>query len=407
MLYANYIRNKMHHLVKSVFASGYPLKIISKFKKKAVNYTIHGKTEIGKNLIPYPYMYTTRTVNGVTYTDNGDGSVTVSGTATGYSDFFFKIMSIAPNTTFTFSKNQSDDAANVAFTLRQLDENRALVGTEMSLIPTVATHTFTTAGNARYIQIACKRYANAECKGTYKPMLELGDTATEYEKYTVYGVGDKTNTDYEPYGYKIPLVNSGKNLIPYPYSQTTKTVNGVTFTDNGDGTITVSGTATADAWYYIKTVGANFKPDSSTLYCSGCPAGGSSTSYKLSTKAFKQTSTGYTYVVGAVDAGNGAVLDLNNKEYSQLEISVGVFSGTTVNNVVFKPMLELGNTATDYEPYRAPDTTNVYHNAQLKDGESISYKADGLPELQLYKGENNITADTAVAPSAIDIKYLN
>ena len=407
MLYANYIRNKMHHLVKSVFASGYPLKIISKFKKKAVNYTIHGKTEIGKNLIPYPYMYTTRTVNGVTYTDNGDGSVTVSGTATGYSDFFFKIMSIAPNTTFTFSKNQSDDAANVAFTLRQLDENRALIGTEISLVPTVATHTFTTAENARYIQIACKRYANAECKGTYKPMLELGDTATEYEKYTVYGVGDKTNTDYEPYGYKIPLVNSGKNLIPYPYSQTTKTVNGVTFTDNGDGTITVSGTATADAWYYIKTVGANFKPDSSTLYCSGCPAGGSSTSYKLSTKAFKQTSTGYTYVVGAVDAGNGAVLDLNNKEYSQLEISVGVFSGTTVNNVVFKPMLELGNTATDYEPYRAPDTTNVYHNAQLKDGESISYKADGLPELQLYKGENNITADTAVAPSAIDIKYLN
>ena len=61
----------------------------------------------------------------------------------------------------------------------------------------------------------------------------------------------------------------------------------------------------------------------------------------------------------------------------------------------------------DYEPYRAPNTTNVYHTAPLKDGDSISYKADGLPELQLYKGENNITADTAVAPSAIDIKYLN
>ena len=266
MLYANYIRNKMHHLVKRVFASGYPLKIISKFNKKAVNYTIHGKTEIGKNLIPYPYMYTTRTVNGVTWTDNGDGSVTVSGTATGYSDFFFKIMSIAPNTTFTFSKNQSDDAANVAFSLKQLDENRALIGTEISLIPTVVTHTFTTAENARYIQIACKRFANAECKGTYKPMLELGDTATEYEPYTEYGVGDKTNIDDELYRYKIPLVNRGNNLS---------------------------------------------------------------------------------------------------------------------------------------------HITNVYHTTPLKDGESISYKADGLPELQLYKGENNITADTAVAPSAIDIKYLN
>ena len=235
MLYANYIRNKMHHLLKSIFASGYPLKIISKFKKKAVSYTIHGKTEIGKNLIPYPYMYTTRTTNGVTYTDNGDGSVTVSGTATGYSDFFFKIMSIAPNTTFTFSKNQSDDAANVAFTLRQLDENRALIGTEISLVPTVATHTFTTAENARYIQIACKRYGNVECKGTYKPMLELGDTATEYEKYTEYGVGDKT-----------------KNLIPYPYYETTLTRSGITFTDNGDGSITANGTATARAYFKLQ-----------------------------------------------------------------------------------------------------------------------------------------------------------
>ena len=69
--------------------------------------------------------------------------------------------------------------------------------------------------------------------------------------------------------------------------------------------------------------------------------------------------------------------------------------------------LELGEEITEYEPYRASDTTNVYHNAQLKDGESINYKADDLPELQLYKGENNITADTAVTPSAIDIKYLN
>lgn len=43
------------------------------------------------------------------------------------------------------------------------------------------------------------------------------------------GVGDKT-----------------QNLIKYPFASTTKIVNGVTFTDNDDGTITVNGTATAD-----------------------------------------------------------------------------------------------------------------------------------------------------------------
>ena len=387
MLYANYIRNKMHHLLKSIFASGYPLKIISKFKKKAVSYTIHGKTEIGKNLIPYPYINTTKTANGVTYTDNGDGSVTISGTATGYSDFFFKIMSIAPNTTFTFSKNQSDDAANMAFVLRQLDENRALVGTEITLIPTVATHTFTTAENARYIQIACKRYGNVECKGTYKPMLELGDTATEYEKYTEYGVGDKT-----------------KNLIPYPYATTTKTENGVTFTDNGDGSITANGTATGASQYFLKFSPDYFKLDKNATYIlSGCPSGGTLTTYRIEFFLYQ----GNTQLLYKRDTGNGVIINNIPENYDIVTIKIMVYSGTTVNNLVFRPQLELGNTATDYEPYRAPDTTNVYHTAQLKDGESISYKADDLPELQLYKGENNITADTAVAPSAIDIKYLN
>ena len=387
MLYANYIRNKMHHLLKSIFASGYPLKIISKFKKKAVSYTIHGKTEIGKNLIPYPYINTTKTANGVTYTDNGDGSVTISGTATGYRDFFFKIMSIAPNTTFTFSKNQSDDAANMAFVLRQLDENRALVGTEITLIPTVATHTFTTAENARYIQIACKRYGNVECKGTYKPMLELGDTATEYEKYTEYGVGDKT-----------------KNLIPYPYATTTKTENGVTFTDNGDGSITANGTATGASQYFLKFSPDYFKLDKNATYILiFCPSGGTLTTYRIEFFLYQ----GNTQLLYKRDTGNGVIINNIPENYDIVTIKIMVYSGTTVNNLVFRPQLELGNTATDYEPYRAPDTTNVYHTAQLKDGESISYKADDLPELQLYKGENNITADTAVAPSAIDIKYLN
>lgn len=40
-----------------------------------------------KNLIPYPYSYTTTTFKGVTFTDNGDGTVTVNGKPTGNADF--------------------------------------------------------------------------------------------------------------------------------------------------------------------------------------------------------------------------------------------------------------------------------------------------------------------------------
>ena len=44
---------------------------------------------------------------------------------------------------------------------------------------------------------------------------------------------------------------SGKNLLSYPYYETTKTLNGVTFTDNGDGSITVNGTATANVYFSL------------------------------------------------------------------------------------------------------------------------------------------------------------
>lgn len=50
---------------------------------------IKGKTVKCKNLIPYPYTHTTKTVNGVTYTDLGDGGIKVQGTnnTTGSSQF--------------------------------------------------------------------------------------------------------------------------------------------------------------------------------------------------------------------------------------------------------------------------------------------------------------------------------
>ena len=519
MIYANYILNKIKCLPKAVFASGFPLKLKSKFKRNALNYTIHGKTVTGKNLIPYPYYETTVTKNGITFTDNGDGSITVNGTATANTNFQCSGLSSIPipQGNYMLSSGVPDDDAKntvgLAFGYKIGDEAR-------TVLYTIDGQRTITLNETAMCDVIIVIRANQTVNNLiFKPILELGDTATEYTPYTVYGVGDKT-----------------KNLIPYPYANTTKTVNGVTFTDNGDGSITVNGTATANATFYIKTTDKNFKPSSTTLYISGCPAGGSLSTYRMTVNAFKQTESDYTYVVGASDIGNGALLNLTSKDYSQLELSINIFSGTTVNNLVFKPMLELGNTATDYEPYgykipfvnrgknllnikymsatqtnnfyaagtytdfqkyfpgirycnaerisfsaessnnafvpeiifyfsdaativlrnnseifpedkmitkieirgrtdsadyngvtvtltniqleigdeitdyepyRAPDTTNVYHNTQLKDDESINYKIDNLPELQLYKGENNITTDTTITPVTIDIRYLN
>lgn len=43
----------------------------------------------------------------------------------------------------------------------------------------------------------------------------------------------------------------GSNILAYPYTDTTKTTNGITFTVNGEGDVVVTGTATADAYFTI------------------------------------------------------------------------------------------------------------------------------------------------------------
>ena len=386
----NYLQKKKQAIIMMLAAQiiktaeGYPLTVNDCENGVAVDYTVWGNTVTGKNLLPYPYHESTKTVNGITFTDNGDGSVTVSGTATEYVAFnFVQALPCRPNQAYTVVKN-SVDVNNVSFVFCDVNENGKITRETVSTTRE-KTFTVTTLASTAYIKLLMKRQNNAECTGTVKPTLELGTTATEYEPYTESYVGDKTLVSDNTYKYKIPIVNSGKNLIPYPYHQTTKTENGITFTDNGDGTITVNGTATADTWFILQS----YAPLNGTYTLSGCQNGSKT-----------------TYILGLgtsdnADVGNGVTATITRKS----NIFIKVCSGAILDNVVFKPQLELGTTATEYEPYRAPVTANIYLDKPLKKGESVNFGADNLPELQLFEGNNIITADTEVKPEKISVDY--
>ena len=105
-----------------------------------------------------------------------------------------------------------------------------------------------------------------------------------------------------------------------------------------------------------------------------------------------------------------------------------------VTSTINQLMLELGETATEYEPYtekyvgdktlvsdntykykipivnsgdngREDSLINIYLDKPLKKGESVNFGADNLPELQLFEGSNVITADTVVKPERISVDY--
>ena len=54
-----------------------------------------------------------------------------------------------------------------------------------------------------------------------------------------------------PKAHNITCKIRNTNLIPFPYANTTATINGVTYTVNEDRSVTANGTATADAFFYL------------------------------------------------------------------------------------------------------------------------------------------------------------
>ncbi len=146
-------------------------------------YVIQVKSS-GKNLLPYPYKNTgTYTANGVTYTDSGDGSVAVSGTATGYAAFIFnQYLLIDSAKTYTFSFNATN-VTNLALQITEYDEDKQNIKTVSTTKLSEPYIYKPSTSTVKFIGLSLKRNTNTVCSGTIKPQLEEGTEATEYESY--------------------------------------------------------------------------------------------------------------------------------------------------------------------------------------------------------------------------------
>lgn len=116
----------------------------------------------------------------------------------------------------------------------------------------------------------------------------------------------------------------------------TQTVSGITFTVNDDGTITANGTATADA---VLKVGTSMMLDTTkTWYFTGCPSGGSSSTYYCGWET-AVVAPGYPPLIMAADTGEGTELIPLWGYPAYCPFYIVIKSGTTVSNLVFKPMI--------------------------------------------------------------------
>jgi hypothetical protein len=160
----------------------------------------------------------------------------------------------------------------------------------------------------------------------------------------------------------------GKNLLRYPYTYSTIATSGITFTDNGDGSITINGTATADAYFNLAASGAPLRVKKGTHTVSG----GLSTNVKVVAQKVA------SYVRGS-DTGSGVTYTLAEDENEIAYILV--INGYTASNIKVYPQLEKASSKSAWEAYQgvtASITLKDTSNNQLElRGIPATYNADG------------------------------
>ena len=230
-----------------------------------------------------------------------------------------------------------------------------------------------------------------------KIQIELGTVVTEYEPY----LPPKSLTFSRDYLLSLKGVN---NLLDKSKFLATQTKNGITFTNNGDGTITVNGTLidnTVETYYIIS---GDIELDSTHKYLAlGCPSGGSR-------KTFFMTDWG-----AINDIGNGIIFANRNLSHN-LQIRIL----TTVSNLVFKPQLyDLtaiygeGNEPTTVEqflkdyPLSSTDNLTITKNSVKYNDTDITSEVTGLDEF-MKTDTNTAIIDTNYAMGSIsaDVDYL-
>lgn len=217
-------------------------------------------------------------------------------------------------------------------------------------------------------EIALKAFATPTASGQ---LITLTDGADGIPAKTLTltlsphqeGSGDPSPENVRPIsGYTaVKVTRAGKNLLPYPYRQGTVTRNGVTFTNNGDGSITLNGTATERTTTY-------WSPEhtqSGRFIASGAPEGASSATYYMSIS----TNGSYVRIPPEGQEINGEVGN----------IAIIVNEGQTVSNITFYPMLRSAEfTDATFEPYTAQEYTfAIPSEAGAVYGGTLTINGDG------------------------------
>ena len=344
------------------------------------------ETTDGRQLLKYPYVATTTTVNGVTFTDNGDGSLKINGTASEEARFNLQWDNKVPAGSYSYIVfNLPNNCFANYYTIGNKygeDVGNRTSDTEINLGSSIVVPAGVTVSNV-----------------TVYPMLVSGtytrETIPNWEKYT--GGIASPNPNYEQ-----PIYSAGDNENILPANNGSETIDGVNFTKNSDGTIIANGTATTGINYYIN--GLDYE---------NIPAGEYTLSDGLGTSGGESSNTFFTFLDGGPNSNSTISLPtFTLSQATNVRGRIVIRSGVTLDNVVFKPKLEKGNKATPYSPHGMGSINEKILNKNFWSLNS-SYSSTGYATLlnqanfKLKKGNYILSFEKVTVTSSILFRFFN
>lgn len=139
---------------------------------------------------------------------------------------------------------------------------------------------------------------------------------------------------------------------------------GIKMTKINDGTLKLNGTARENYVFYLQGNSSQSVPFENTVGgCKmlGCPINGSQDTYRIDVCYYNSSELNSELKAVASDIGNGVII---NDAYPYLNYRLYINKGTTVTNLIFKPMVTsyLEATIDDFVPYSGYDIKTIGKN---------------------------------------------
>lgn len=160
----------------------------------------------------------------------------------------------------------------------------------------------------------------------------------------------------------LMLGNATRNLLKPPFAAHSDY--GIKMTKLNDSTLRLNGTARENYVFYLQGNPLQSVPFENTVggcRMLGCPINGSQDTYRIDVCYYESSEVGAELKAVASDIGNGVII---NDSYPYLNYRLYINKGTTVTNLIFKPMIiaDLEATIDNFIPYSGYDIKTIGKN---------------------------------------------